>query len=519
MSVDVLFTEAAEAGGPPRFTEDDVERRVGTRRRRRRALAGTAAVAVVLFAGGLAVSLANRETPDEVVAGPAGEVRIVPFDEAALVGEWVALDPTDQIDGEVTVAFRADGTYTQTGCNGASGQWLINRGHLTIGGGPTPSRACPGTGLQAVDSTFASGVPTLYSDGLLHFATDSFALDFVRTDAAPPADPTAPRPPAPTPTPTDMATVAGLWVVADVEPDGTPIDGSLQLDADGDTLFDGCGQDPGRWSVEAGRVVLQFYSGGGGCPDETLELISDHPVYTDADQLLLIDRNYGGGGWGDPEGTIALQRAGPAPVPLAGTRWVATGSQVEPYVLRPWLDFSSDGVSGENGWGIVDACGRTDTGLRLGGLFDGVGEWSWSGDFVTFRLTGEVLPACPETYTLVESVIEGVESGRLTEDGLVLDHYPEVIFRRLDDLGSTPTAGERSGLWYAGTGAFLVDSGGSLRPPPCDDASPATGNCPSIPDELAGQGISEFRLDGDRLYVIGPDVVAVASRAAPTPDP
>ena len=253
---------------------------------------------MVLFAGGLAVSLANRETPDEVVAGPAGEVRIVPFDEAALVGEWVALDPTDQIDGEVTVAFRADGTYTQTGCNGASGQWLINRGHLTIGGGPTPSRACPGTGLQAVDSTFASGVPTLYSDGLLHFATDSFALDLVRTDAAPPADPTAPRPPAPTPTPTDMATVAGLWVVADVEPDGTPIDGSLQLDADGDTLFDGCGQDPGRWSVEAGRVVLQFYSGGGGCPDETLELISDHPVYTDADQLLLIDRNYGGGGAG-----------------------------------------------------------------------------------------------------------------------------------------------------------------------------------------------------------------------------
>ncbi len=377
MSVDVLFTEAAEAGGPPRFTEDDIEHRVGGRRRRRRGLAGAAAVVVVLAGGALGVRLATQDPADEVVAGPSNaEASIVPFDDGALVGDWTALDPMDRIDGEVTIAFDADGGYVQTGCNGATGQWLVTRGHLTIGTGIVTSMACPGTGLQAADTAFGAASRPSTRTACSGSPPPASRSTSSRDDDPTPPDPEAVRAPAPTPVPTDAATVAGRWVVADIEADGSPARGSLALADDGTLDWDGCGSGTGQWAIDDGKVVLRnvvdlsgvlcAYEPGHPFLDQVLD---GRAIYTDDDQLLLID----------DVGTIALRRAEPATGPLTGVRWVATGPLVEPYTLVPWIELSDDGT-----YTAQAVCGQSS------------GDWTRTDDELTFRFTGRDLPACPE---------------------------------------------------------------------------------------------------------------------------
>jgi hypothetical protein len=126
MSVDVLFAEAAESGGPPHFTEDEVEHRVDQRRRRRRGLMGAGALAVVLAGGALGLRLASQDPADEVTAGPT--------DVALTDTRWVATGPELALYSVVPwIDFREDGTFTiAAACGRNVGAWDRRGDELTF---------------------------------------------------------------------------------------------------------------------------------------------------------------------------------------------------------------------------------------------------------------------------------------------------------------------------------------------------------------------------------------------------
>jgi heat shock protein HslJ len=353
MSLDVLFTEAAESGGPPRFDDTDVRARVQRRRRTRRRVTSGVAVLVVLAGGALGLALAahsgNGVDPD--AAGPVTDpapagIQAVPITEEAIVGRWVPIVPpgVDGVGPDASLVIRAGGTYGSTVCNSSSGSWAVAGGRIAFGHGPSTRVMCgsPGSWLSVADGPH--GLPTLYADGLLRFG-EEVPVDFVRADAAFRPDPDAPRA-----TPIELLDVTedglvGRW-------DGVEADSSLELHDDRTMTFTDCGTAETTWSYDV-RELANGVRGGGGLVVDDRQALADaacgvastgflQPILTADDWLVLSNRMR----------PMFFQREGaevdPA-VSLTGTRWVEeVDGRIAPGYAA-WFEFEGDGTVTLNG--------------------------------------------------------------------------------------------------------------------------------------------------------------------------
>ena len=258
MSLDTLFTEAAEAGGPPRFTEDDIERRVGVRRRRRRGLltGGAALVVVGLAAGGAILAARGGSGADDVPATTVAEIPAVDASRGALMGEWEVVVPPEGISSvyePASVIFGADGRFQFHVCNSGDGAWTVVEGVLVLGVEGREDRACgeQGAWSMRVDEALDTGVPTLYEDGLLRIVGQDVTFDLVRADDPTPADPGEPRVTADRPLPMTDEDLAGTWYVSS-SPSST-----LTFEEDGELRVDDCGAGTASWSTQDGTLSVR----------------------------------------------------------------------------------------------------------------------------------------------------------------------------------------------------------------------------------------------------------------------
>jgi hypothetical protein len=258
MSLDVLLTEAAESGGPPRFTEDDIERRVAKRHQRRRRAATGLAVLAVLAGCGLGLLVASRDRGADAPTEPGAPIGSVPITDDSLLGGWRAAGPEGDASFPIPeqLRFEPDGTYSFTGgCNVTGGRWDVFAGELTLlpGGGTLMICGTTTSRPMVLDDVMTFGVATFYEDGLLRVATADATFDYFREDAETPPDPDAPRADAARPvTFTDEAMIGG-WAVAGTD-GGRP---ALTFTADGRFRWDDCSQGEGAWGTADGRLQLQ----------------------------------------------------------------------------------------------------------------------------------------------------------------------------------------------------------------------------------------------------------------------
>ncbi len=323
MSLDTLFTEAAEAGGPPRFTEDDIERRVGVRRRRRRGLltGGAALVVVGLAAGGAFLAARGGSGVDDVSATTVVEIPVVEPSRGALVGEWEVLVPPEgasSVDEPASVTFGADGRFQFHICNSGDGAWTAVDGVLALGVEGREDRACGEQGAWSMlaDETIDTGVPTLYDDGLLRIVGEEVTVDLVRVDDPTPADLATPRATADRPLPMTDEDLAGTWYVSS-SPSST-----LTFEEDGELRVDDCGAGTASWSTQDGILSVR-------------DLVTED-VDCDFGNRIRLDTAVLGRSTLTAQGLLVFQRSGgavvlrrdpppvdPAAVPLTAEQFLA----------------------------------------------------------------------------------------------------------------------------------------------------------------------------------------------------
>jgi len=509
MSLDTLFTDAAEAGGPPRFTEDDIGRRVSTRRRRRRSALTVAAVAVVLAGGAAGLALARQGGDEETVAAhPAPEE--VPITAEALIGRWVEAGSTEP-DGPATwLEFAPDGQARAEGCGHGTGPWAASNGELRLRLSRSTRELC-----SPHDIAYR-GPATLFDDGTLRFEyapgepsirpDDPRMVELRRVDAI-----------GTTP---ERDQLVGTWSAGP----------SVQIEFTGGFigLVDGCTS--GRWSLEGDALSVD--------PVETDCLPAASPAVVeevrawlpflesariDDDRLLLSS----------PDVSIWLTRVDPAAtLDLAGTRWVTTREELGDRATADWIEFDAGGR-----FRMSVVCGTHR------------GTYTIAGSTATLTVTDRNLgPACDPIAPPADAASAIVEGDHLRIDFVATAerNVPEDLtttYTNVDSL-EVPTAEDLAGAWSVATfladssfGTFQIvfDAEGTARVGPCRsplgwtstgegiEVTPAPGD-----DCLADFGFREgtsnlgLRLDGERLYVEpeSQEYVTVFARAAePEPRP
>ncbi|HYF46233.1 MAG TPA: hypothetical protein VD926_08495, partial [Acidimicrobiales bacterium] len=181
MSLDALFTEAAEAGGPPRFTEDDIALRVDARRARRRRIVAVGAALVVLGGGAFGLVAANRggsESPADPIGPPEGGISAIAPTPQVLAGDWSSVPP-----GRGSFRFQVDGRVEFGNCNRFYGRRFEIGGDLVLGSAGGTEMGCGGADGE-LDRLLQTAPLTLYEDGLLRVGGHDQVIDFVRDDDA-----------------------------------------------------------------------------------------------------------------------------------------------------------------------------------------------------------------------------------------------------------------------------------------------------------------------------------------------
>jgi hypothetical protein len=423
MSLDTLFTEAADAGGPPTFDEDDIARRVQVRHRRRRRVATVGAALVVLAGAGAGLALAAAGGSDDVQTTeppPIDQgIPTVPVTADALVGTWVPVPADEPGTPPRRLHIDADGTFTSDSCNTSFGYWGVGSGlaylHLEV----STLQLCGSTDRL----THASGVPTLYADGLLRFGDGD---GFRRAGVEDVPDPDARRAPATTVVPLAEDELVGSW---------TELDGQARVTFadDGIADFSDCGSVATSWEVPPPRevngmtlaedlrwghrrAVVESMCGA------TVTGWLGPTVLTD-DGVLIMSAQHR---------TIFFHRAGEASTELAdaeltGGLWVLAAERARDAGSAAWVELDDDGT-----YRASAPCGVTQ------------GTWAAAGaDGATLTVTQPSTEGCavpdPTSAMTMASV-------RLAGDDLVATYEPvpcvdgcdtvapEQVFRRFDDL-------------------------------------------------------------------------------------
>jgi hypothetical protein len=522
MSLDTLFTEAAEAGGPPRFTEHDIAHRVTVRRVRRRRIATAGAALVVVAGVALGLAAATRGGSDDppVQPVPGDEIPAVPITEQALLGEWRVVVPDgSSLDVDTVLTFGTDGVFSFRGCSVGNGAYVVMDGELVRTGASTPRAGCAGDGAWAtgLDGSLAAGIATFYEDGLLRLSNPlTPPVDLVRADDSTPPDTETPRAEAATIVPvSDNNQVAGSWTVAGAS------GASLTLDADGTYQFSDCAEGNGTWRAEYGVTILSQ-------PTMTLEppcLPSDRPELVaalgdGAVTLTSEDKLYALGP--GQLNFLVLVREGAsapaAPAELTGT-WVRAADEVDSVPQASVIEF------GDGAYRMATTCGTVD------------GTYAAEGGQVTMTLTSSDLgPACDVFYQDIEVDHAELADGRLTINLAVSGTVPDGVdlireYVRFDQL-AVPSAEDLVDTWGSPLLAEVMpqplgtfSAGGTLAFA-CGTPTPWSLNgdqlqidVPDGPCEIGyaldpGPHELDVRLDGDVLYLRDGDHVTILRRGA-----